>query len=89
MRKIELNRKIFLKIQKLHILDPDSLLFDHYAKSRDITSQRPLFWRTFILPIFGPKLQAEATILQALKTAKIKAKMTMFLKLLGPCRKEK
>ena len=52
-----------------------------------MTSQRPLFWRAFVLPIFGPKVQAEAAILQGLKTAKIKAKMTTFLKLLGPCRK--
>ena len=52
-------------------------------------SQRSLFWRAFVLQIFGPKVQAEATILQALKTDKIKAKMTTFLKLLGFCRKEK
>ena len=54
-----------------------------------MNSPRPLFWRAFVLQIFGPKVQAEATILEALKTAKIKAKMTTFLKLLGPCRKEK
>ena len=54
-----------------------------------MTSQRPLFWRVFVLPIFGPKVQAEATLLYALKTAKIKLKMTTFMKLLGPCRKGK
>ena len=54
-----------------------------------MTSQRPLFWRAFVRPIFGRKVQAEATILQALKTAKIKVEMTTFFKLLGPCRKGK
>ena len=52
-----------------------------------MTSQRPLFWRTFVLPIFGLKVQAEATILQTLKIVKMKEKM-MFLKQIGRCRKE-
>ena len=52
-----------------------------------MTSHRPLFWRAFVLPIFGPKVQAEAKILQ--QAVKIKGKMMTFLELLGPCRKEK
>ena len=75
----------------MHILDPDYIVpqplvpqynFDHHAKSRDMTSHRPLVWRAFVLPIFGPKVQAEAKILRALKIAWIKEKMTFF-KLLG------
>ena len=76
----------------MHILDPDYIVpqplvpqynFDHHAKSRDMTSHRPLVWRAFVLPIFGPKVQAEAKILRALKIAKIKEKMMTFFKLLG------
>ena len=54
------------------------LFFNHYAKSRDMTSERPLFWRAFVLPTFGPKVQGEATILQALKIAKIKVNSQRF-----------
>ena len=53
-----------------------------------MTSQRPLFWWTFVLPIFGLKAQAEATVLQTLKIVEIKEKIMTFLKLIGPCRKE-
>ena len=42
----------------------------------------------FVRPIFGPKVQAEATVLQALRIAKIKEKMMTFLKLIEPCRKD-
>ena len=71
----------------MHILDPGYIVpqppvpqynFDHHAKSRDMTSHRPL-----VLPIFGPKVKAEAKILRALKRAKIKEKMMTFFKLLG------
>ena len=34
--------------------------------------------------IFGPKVQAEATVLQTFKLAKIEEKMTTFMKLIGP-----
>ena len=79
----------------MHILDPDSR--DSATTSFLITMQSHLIWShndrffglAFVLANFGPKVQAEATILQDLKTAKIKAKMTTFLKPLGPCRKEK
>ena len=76
--KIKINRKKNPKNQKLHILDSDYIVlqplvpqynFDHHAKSRDMTSHRPLVWRDFVLPTFGPKVQAEAKILQALKIA--------------------
>ena len=54
-----------------------------------MTSQIPLFWRAFILLIFGPKVQAEVTFLQALKIAKVNEKIMTFLKLIGPCKKQK
>ena len=34
--------------------------------------------------IFCPKVQAEATVLQTFKLAKIEEKMTTFMKLIGP-----
>ena len=54
-----------------------------------MTSQISLFWRAFILLIFGPKVQAEVTFLQALKIAKVNEKIMTFLKLIGPCKKQK
>ena len=54
-----------------------------------MTSEQSLFWRAFVLPTFGPNVQAEATILQVLKRPKIKENTMTFLKLLGSCRKRK
>ena len=33
---------------------------------------------------FGPKVQAQATVFQAFRIAKIEEKLTTFMKLLGP-----
>ena len=55
----------------------------HYFLSPDMTSRCPLFWRAFLLLIFGPNVQAQATVLEAFKTAKIE-EVTMFMKLFGP-----
>ena len=52
-------------------------------------SHLPLFWRIFVLPIFGPTVQAEATVLTTLKIVKTKETIMTFLKLLGTCRKDK
>ena len=49
-----------------------------------MTSRCPLFWRAFLLLIFGPKVQAQATVGQAFKISNIEEKMTMFMKLVGP-----
>ena len=48
-----------------------------------MTSRCPLFWRAFVLLIFGPKVQAQATVLEAFKIAKIE-EVTMFMELFGP-----
>ena len=49
-----------------------------------MASRGPLFWRAFVLLIFGPKVQAQATVLQAFRIAKIEEETATFMKLLGP-----
>ena len=49
-----------------------------------MTSRCPLFWRAFVLLIFGSKVQAQATVLQAFRIAKIEEQTTTFMNLLGP-----
>ena len=49
-----------------------------------MTSRCPLFWRAFVLLIFGSTVQAQATVLRAFIIAKIEEQMTTFMKLLEP-----
>ena len=49
-----------------------------------MTLHHPLFLRAFVLPILGPKVQAQATVLQVLKIAKITKNMMKILKLNVP-----
>ena len=48
-----------------------------------MTSRCPLFWRAFVLIIFGSKVQAQATVLLAFKIAKIEEQTKTIMKLLG------
>ena len=60
------------------------IIFYHFAKSRDMVSRCPLFWRAFVLLIFGSKVQAHTTVLQALRIAKVEKQTTTFMKLHRP-----
>ena len=51
-----------------------NIIFDHYAKSHDMTSQRALFWRTFVLTIFAQKYKLKHQFYRLLKQPNLKKK---------------